>query len=533
MNWLREFKVWHRLLAAGLMLCIPLAMLAFFLVNEQNADIEFARKEIIGVAHLTAAMQLVSHIQQHRGLARRWLDGDAAARRAADQTDILIDQGFSDLADIEQRHGNLLDTADRRRAMQEQWSALRETWHGLNADRAWARHVMLAEDGLDLIRHLANTSNLILDPAIDSYYLMNIAVNILPVMADDIDRLRGVGSGAAALGVLSPSARDNLMGASARLQTVWRALVYDFEIVLKDDESRQVFGEPLTIWQDRLAALEGTVARHLSRRDNGGWADVDPDVYFIEASAVIEGAGSLFDLTAARLVTVLEARIDRTEQHRNHLLAGVLAAFLMAAVLGSVLVKSVTRPLGRAVAVFCQIQKGRYDNDIDMEAGGEPLAVLRSLAAMQDTPGTYAADQQRNQAALREARDNLERRVDERTRELTAANAKLIEEVAEKQRVEAELQHNHDLLAIAQAGAKLDLWVQYSSESSRFTPTGWLADFISALVTPKEHSNSEYLEFVHPRDRERISAVYDKFWRDPGRYAIEYDLVGVGGEVRT
>ena len=49
MNWLRQFRVWHRLLAAGLMLCIPLAMVAILLVKEQNADIAFARKEIAGV----------------------------------------------------------------------------------------------------------------------------------------------------------------------------------------------------------------------------------------------------------------------------------------------------------------------------------------------------------------------------------------------------------------------------------------------------------------------------------------------------
>ena len=97
MNWLRHFKIWHRLLVAGLMLCIPLAILAFSLVKEQNADIAFARKEITDVEHLTAVLGLVSHIQQHRGLARRWLDGDAAARQAADQTaHVVLDSDFAD-----------------------------------------------------------------------------------------------------------------------------------------------------------------------------------------------------------------------------------------------------------------------------------------------------------------------------------------------------------------------------------------------------------------------------------------------------
>lgn len=94
------FMVWHRLLAAGLMLCIPLAMLAILLVKEQNADIAFARKEMAGVEHLTVVLQLVGHIQQHRGLARRWLDGDVAVRQAADETARVIEQDFVEIAGV-------------------------------------------------------------------------------------------------------------------------------------------------------------------------------------------------------------------------------------------------------------------------------------------------------------------------------------------------------------------------------------------------------------------------------------------------
>jgi PAS domain-containing protein len=301
--------------------------------------------------------------------------------------------------------------------------------------------------------------------------------------------------------------------------------------VLRDESSRRAIGQPLADWRNQLTALENTVARHLSQGADRRWADVDPDVYFNEATAVIFGASSLFDLTAARLVDVLEARIERAEQHRNNLLAGVLAAFLVAAVLGFMLVKSVTRPLGRAVAVLRQIQDSRYDNEIDMEAGGEPLVVLRSLAAMQDTLAAYNADQRRDQAALRAARDELERRVEERTGELTAANTSLVEEIAERERVEEELKQNQGLLAVAQNSAKVALWVQYADGSAWTVSSGWLADFTGGLIDITNFSNSEYLEFVHPGDRERLSAVYETFWANPADYKVEYDLLDADGRI--
>lgn len=87
--------------------------------------------------------------------------------------------------------------------MEEKWLRLRQDWHQSGADGAWSRHVMLVDLGFDLIRHLGNTSNLILDPAIDSYYLTEIAVNRFPAIDDHIGHFRGVGSGAAALGTLT------------------------------------------------------------------------------------------------------------------------------------------------------------------------------------------------------------------------------------------------------------------------------------------------------------------------------------------
>lgn len=52
-----------------------------------------------------------------------------------------------------------------------------------------------------------------------------------------------------------------------------------------------------------------------------------------------------------------------------------------------------------------------------------------------------------NEAALRQARDELEQRVQERTAELMAANASLTEQIGERKRAEAELQQRNQKLA--------------------------------------------------------------------------------------
>ena len=71
----------------------------------------------------------------------------------------------------------------------------------------------------------------------------------------------------------------------------------------------------------------------------------------------------------------------------------------------------------------------------------------RDLADANDQLATEVAERRRAEAELRRARDELELRVEERTRALASANTRLEAEVAERRRAEAELREALDRLA--------------------------------------------------------------------------------------
>ena len=406
-------KVWHRLTAAGLVLCVPLGMVIYFLVEEQNVAIAFTRKEIIGVEQIVPLRRLVDHLQRHRGLAQRALSGDRTVELAMEQEATLLKRSFADIARVAERRADALGTAESRQALHERWKALREDWRGLEPDEAWVRHSALVEDGLALIRHIGNASNLITDPALDSYYLMIVVVERIPIMAEMLGQLRGLGAGAAAAGRLDGTARDRLLVSFTHLLTGNRRLRYDLGIALDTNPAllrnmEQSFDE----LQERYGAfLETTETRLLyPRRD--GKIDLDPGVYFDQATTVIEAVYVFFDTAAPALVGVLGNRIAWIERNRYVVLAATLAAFLAAVAVGMQLVRTVTRPLTHAVAVFKSIGEGRYDNEINMATGGEPLALLSSLAAMQQRIGTTITECGRLEKRLRDSENKYRDLVD-------------------------------------------------------------------------------------------------------------------------
>ena len=91
-----------------------------------------------------------------------------------------------------------------------------------------------------------------------------------------------------------------------------------------------------------------------------------------------------------------------------------------------------------------------------MEAGAaDYLAKTQLTADLLERSIRYALEHKRVAGALQKARDELELRVQERTKELVAANEALRIEMAERQRAEEKLRESQRFAAIVTAAAKL------------------------------------------------------------------------------
>jgi diguanylate cyclase (GGDEF)-like protein/PAS domain S-box-containing protein len=162
-QWLGRLSVGRKLTLIYLLDLTAVIYVSGILIHEKYLAIDFARKEIVG-AHYTEAVrgQVLSLFLQPGAVATPPADADA--------------QVTPDLSRVRADYDAQLNTADAAQRLQ-----------GLLADSAKSsakpgspNHVALLAQTRELLTIVGNQSNLILDPDLDSYYVMSLTVLRFP-----------------------------------------------------------------------------------------------------------------------------------------------------------------------------------------------------------------------------------------------------------------------------------------------------------------------------------------------------------------
>lgn len=143
MSWLRKLKRRHRMALIVAAIFLPVMVLAGVLIAQTSARIAFAERELKGTAYLRSVWSVVAALDVGEGV----------------RTEPLEQAGgkYNDELKLDADYRTLMATLAQREVSAE----------GIEVARSF-------------LTRIADGSNLTLDPKIDSYYLMNLAVTILP-----------------------------------------------------------------------------------------------------------------------------------------------------------------------------------------------------------------------------------------------------------------------------------------------------------------------------------------------------------------
>ncbi len=175
-------------------LLIPTLGLAVLQFRGTSESREFNYKEHVGVDYMVPLREVLHHVHRHRVLAVAVASGDTSFREAMTAEKAAVNAAIDKVEPVEKLHGGLLKTTERWKQAKDSWARVSALNEREDRDRVETANAELTAILVDLIlNYVANYSNLILDPDLDSYWLMDAYVVKLPVLGDKTAQAASIG----------------------------------------------------------------------------------------------------------------------------------------------------------------------------------------------------------------------------------------------------------------------------------------------------------------------------------------------------
>ncbi len=319
----------QKFLLVGLLLLIPLLLVMYGYISATQAVIDFAGKEQLGLVYNAPVIQLLDDLQVHRGLASAYLAGGSTFKAKLLYNEAIIDSDVQKVDAVDKRLGVQLNTTRTWGAIKSRWTTIKSIYTNIKPLDSFNAHTSLNDDLLVFITEIGNNSNLILDPTIDTYYLMDNAITKLPQMSEYAGQLRGYGAISAASKTLTPEdrARFNIYTGLARstLNSSLRSFGYAFnvnsplKVALQGD--LKTYGDQVNLFLDAInrqfiSATEDTPTS-------------DPADFLDAAVKNVDAVFHLYYQVTPQLNDLLQARIDSNAAARNLVIVVALVALAL------------------------------------------------------------------------------------------------------------------------------------------------------------------------------------------------------------
>ncbi len=317
---------------------LPVSVAFYFIAAEVNGEIDFARWEQYGNQYQRPLEQLLEYLPQHQALSKRAL----TQRDQVAALQLRLDSAFGALQQVDEKLGVALQFTDQGLAkrkrehfrisvLRTEWQTLKDHLDGLSAPDSDQRHTHLISDVRTMITHSGDTSNLILDPDLDSYYLMDSTLLALPQAQGRMATVIAFGEELLRRGTITTGERTRLaiLGALVKEADLDRVNA-STRTSLNEDRNFHGVSESLQrrvppLLTEYFTATE-TFLRLLQKVLDSG--TVTPEEFVRYGTRVRLASFRLWDVSAAELDTLIQRRIEHL-QHVRFLGGSATAATLL------------------------------------------------------------------------------------------------------------------------------------------------------------------------------------------------------------
>ncbi len=332
---------------------LPIAVLVGLMINSINANITFGSLELAGNAYQRSLEGLLQSAQQS------WLTVSACGTSPSCEAQVQaaatkVDEALTQLQSVQKSYGTQLQFTDEgllKRGRQDvNPTGMAARWKEAQGSDAPQKQAEFIRSVRTMITHAGDTSNLILDPDLDSYYLMDATLLALPQLQDRIAQVIARGGTILEVPSVSTGSRVALAVDRANLaDSDLTRIVSSTETSLNEDAN--FYGSSPTLRAQltpALAKMKSSVDAFISLVDKQASSDsrvVEPAEFQQAGEAALSASFSYWSVAATELDKLLETRIQSYQSSRMQSLTWAGLALAAAAILSFYFMRSITGPL--------------------------------------------------------------------------------------------------------------------------------------------------------------------------------------------
>jgi len=250
----------------GFLFAIPLTLVMYLLICEINSRVNLAKKEIYVNQYLRPLRQLREYIPKLQLLNYQSLNSNLSNSESRANLEAKIDANFHSLANTAPQLGKILMPREILNKFNQNWQNLklrRSQWSLETYDFVYQR---LAADLNRLSDRFGYTSNLILDPDLDTYYLINATLRNLPEMPKILSEIRLISQIISLRSDGTPEERAQVMTLWSRLREINDDLAINMEVAFSNNPQgnrRLKLTQNLKIFNSRVKQLTKQLAQKI------------------------------------------------------------------------------------------------------------------------------------------------------------------------------------------------------------------------------------------------------------------------------
>lgn len=316
-----KFKFSHRLLWISGLYMVVIFSLGYLYEKALHSQVDFARWELYGNAYQKPAQKLLQGIGEYKIYGIEVANGNTSTKVKKENSEKLMSEALAELTTAQSEYGEYLkfntqDLESRNKSADLLPDAMKSSWSKILSAGTQKPELITQyiSNIRNIIAHLGDQSNLILDPDLDSYYLMDVTLLALPQTQDRLTQIISYGQNVFANGEITLNDRVAFASFASMLEESDLArVIASSETALNEDVN--FYGTSETLQSNYPSALSKyksenqnflAMVKSLSLGENVTWTREE----FVEQGLkAFQASFELWNVAVVELDSLLEIRI--------------------------------------------------------------------------------------------------------------------------------------------------------------------------------------------------------------------------------